>query len=188
MTVSVDELARVSHAVDGSIAHACSQVLNDVLYMSQQQLPDEILHHLLDASFNSSSKGYPVYFPCPFKETEAISALKAIEASTVAAIADVRFKERRRRIDIDVEQATCSLFAAYLSAVNGMGKFHPDVRSRLKGLIDTLCDPCCFIPTFMLKMDRHRLARSTVDSVPAALCKSIRHEESGRVFSHPWLP
>lgn len=86
-----------------------------------------------DVSFTGPNGSNAVPLPCPFKETEATSALKAVEACVAAAIADLRFSSKRRKIDVDTERATCFLFSAYLSTVDGMDKANPNVLSRLKG-------------------------------------------------------
>lgn len=81
------------------------------------------------------STGYAddIGLPSPLKKIEAITALKAVEASTVAAIADLRFGMEKRNIKTGVERATCFLFAAYLSTVDGMAKGDSNVKSKLKG-------------------------------------------------------
>ena len=86
-----------------------------------------------DVTFDVANNGDNICLPCPFKETEAISALKAVEAGTVVAIANLRYGEKRRKVAVDVERATCFLFAAYLSTIGGLGKQDPMVKSLLKG-------------------------------------------------------
>lgn len=74
------------------------------------------------------------YFPTPFKETEVAAALKAVEGSVAAALADQRDERRRRRsISVDLEKTTAFPFQAYLARVGGLGKLGADVKSLLKG-------------------------------------------------------
>lgn len=81
-------------------------------------------------SFDSTGCGDDVGLPCPLKETEAVTALKADKASTVAAITD---KMDKGDIRISTERATCFVFAAYCSTVDSMAKGDPNVKSKLEG-------------------------------------------------------
>lgn len=96
------------------------------------QLPDECLPHVARAHFSTANTGSP-YFPSPLKQTEAISALKAVEAGVAAAIADLRTTIPDRSICVDLERATAFLFSTYLATVDGMDKAHPKVKKLLKG-------------------------------------------------------
>ncbi|KEY64155.1 hypothetical protein S7711_03449 [Stachybotrys chartarum IBT 7711] len=62
------------------------------------------------------------YFPIPFKETETAAALKAIEASIAASLADLAYGESERSITINLEKTTAFLFQAYLARIGGLGK------------------------------------------------------------------
>ncbi|APA10129.1 hypothetical protein SS1G_07477 [Sclerotinia sclerotiorum 1980 UF-70] len=95
-------------------------------------LPSEVLKHLEDVTYTTATDGTQIYFPCPFKETEATVALKSVEASIVAAIADLRYGEQKRRIEINLEQTATFLFSTYIATIAGMNKQHPDVKSKLK--------------------------------------------------------
>lgn len=111
----------------------CQRSLDKLLQLAGQQIPKEVRRHLTEVTFSAPKGSDVVSLPCPFKETEATSVLKAVEACAAAAIADLRYPSKRRKIDVDVERATCFLFSAYLSTVNGMNKANPNVKSRLKG-------------------------------------------------------
>jgi hypothetical protein len=69
--------------------------------------------------------------PTPWRETEAITAIKALEACIALAIAELRFPSGKQRppasASIDADHATVSLFMSYLSTINGFGKW--DKRS-----------------------------------------------------------
>ncbi|KAL3418609.1 CoA-transferase family III [Phlyctema vagabunda] len=73
-----------------------------------------------------------VYFPIPFKETETASALKGLEGSVAAALADLKTGKQSREIKVNLEKATSFLFQAYLATIGGLGKLDKDVRSKLK--------------------------------------------------------
>ncbi|TEY80412.1 hypothetical protein BOTCAL_0038g00100 [Botryotinia calthae] len=92
----------------------------------------EVLKHLEDVTYTTATDGTQIYFPCPFKETEATVALKSVEASVVAAIADLRYGEQKRKIEINLEQTATFLFSTYIATIAGMNKQHPDVKSKLK--------------------------------------------------------
>ncbi|KAF7949210.1 hypothetical protein EAE96_008377 [Botrytis aclada] len=96
------------------------------------ELPSEVLKHLEDVTYTTATDGTQIYFPCPFKETEATVALKSVEASVVAAIADLRYGERKRRIEINLEQTATFLFSTYIATIAGLNKQHPEVKSKLK--------------------------------------------------------
>ena len=81
----------------------------------------------------TATDGAQIYFPCPFKETEAAVALKTIEACAVAAIADLRYGEQRRKIEVNLEQTATFLFSTYIATIAGLGKQDPNVKSKLKG-------------------------------------------------------
>jgi hypothetical protein len=81
----------------------------------------------------TAERDFP-YLPIPFKETETIAALKAIEAGIASAIASVRYELASPPcITINLAKATGFLFQAYLATVGGRGKLDPEVKSLLKG-------------------------------------------------------
>ena len=110
---------------------ACA--LKDLLNKTRHEIPDEISAKAHEAKFHSIEGDGRISTPCPLKETEAVSALKAVEAASVAAIADLRYGAEARKITIDLERAVCFLFAAYICEIDGMNKAHPDVKSKLIG-------------------------------------------------------
>ncbi|TVY59043.1 Succinyl-CoA--L-malate CoA-transferase beta subunit, partial [Lachnellula suecica] len=84
----------------------------------------------------TATDGTQIYFPCPFKETEATVALKSIEACAVAAIADVRYggggASQRRRIEVNLERTATFLFSTYIATIAGLGKQNAGVKAKLK--------------------------------------------------------
>lgn len=100
-----------------------------------QLLPTEVLHQLKNVTYTTATDGTQIYFPCPFKETEATVALKSVEASIVAAIAALRYpnEEKTRKIEVDLERTATFLFSTYIATIGGLGKQNKDVKSKLKG-------------------------------------------------------
>lgn len=74
-----------------------------------------------------------IYFPIPFKETETTSALKAVEALVATSLANLKYGESSRKIEINLEQTTCFLFQTYLSTIDGLGKYDVGIKAKLKG-------------------------------------------------------
>lgn len=106
--------------------------LEHLLSRANSQLPEECLHHIVNVDFSTANTGSP-YFPSPLKQTEAISALKAVEAGVAATIADLAEGSQARGIEVDLERASAFLFSTYLATVGGMDKAHPKVKKMLKG-------------------------------------------------------
>ena len=96
-------------------------------------LPPEIRRTVKENVSFKASRDRP-YFPIPFKETEVGAALKAIEGSVAASLADLRGRSNgRRQVTIDLEKTTAFLFQAYLATVDGHGKLDSAVKRFLKG-------------------------------------------------------
>ncbi|KAM4065651.1 coA-transferase family III domain-containing protein [Hirsutella rhossiliensis] len=94
-------------------------------------LPPETQAKKVDISF-TASRDQP-YFPVPFKETEVAAALKAVEGSAAALLADqANGTEKSRKITVNLEKTTAFLFQAYLAKIGGLGKLDADVKSLLK--------------------------------------------------------
>jgi hypothetical protein len=74
-----------------------------------------------------------IYFPIPFKETETTAALKGIEALVASALANLKYGEQARKIEINLEHTTCFLFQTYLSTIDGLGKYDAGIKAKLKG-------------------------------------------------------
>jgi hypothetical protein len=106
--------------------------LQQLLSKAEGQLPEESIQHITRVDFSTANTGTP-YFPSPLKQTEAISALKAVEAGVASSIADLRDGSSGRSIDVDLERATAFLFSTYLATVGGMDKANPKVKQLLKG-------------------------------------------------------
>lgn len=96
-------------------------------------LPAEVAQGKGSVSFYSSHD--EIYFPIPFKETETLAALKGIEGSVAAAIADLRYGKspQTRNVKVSLERATAFGCQAYMAKVDGLSKLDPAVKSKLKG-------------------------------------------------------
>jgi len=70
--------------------------------------------------------------PTPWKETEAITAFKALEAATAIALGKLRFGFYETGT-VDADHATVFLFMNYLSSIDGYGKWDAKSVERLKG-------------------------------------------------------
>src|SRR6187402_970671 len=81
--------------IDGS--RKATQLLRQ---LAGAQIPPEFVQRLEDVTLTTATDGTQIYFPCPFKETEATVALKSLEASAVAALAQLRYPndESKRKI------------------------------------------------------------------------------------------
>ena len=108
--------------------------LQQLLAKAKDNIPEESLPHISRIHFSTANTGSP-YFPSPLKQTEAITALKAVEAGVASAIADLQDGPKIRNINVDLERATAFLFSTYLATVGGMDKANPRVRKLLKGRI-----------------------------------------------------
>jgi hypothetical protein len=106
--------------------------LSQLLTKAKGNLPEESLPHIANVNFSTANTGSP-YFPSPLKQTEAISALKAVEAGVASAIADLQDAQRPRNIAVDLERATAFLFSTYLATVGGFDKSNPKAKKLLKG-------------------------------------------------------
>jgi len=144
-----------------SLKNGAAIALESLLQVSCYEIPSEFSSLIKKVNFCSNDGEERISLPCPFKETEAVSALKAVEAGAVAAFTDLRYGHKDRMITIDLERAATFLFAAYISTVDGMGKGDPKVKSKLIGT-------SCFIPHVgVSKYARHRSIAGSVKPVPA---------------------
>lgn len=121
-----------AHLNSGLLLDGTREALTHLLAQVQGHLPDEAVSHIHNVNFSTANTGSP-YFPSPLKQTEAISALKAVEAGLAASIADLANCAPQRTINVDLERATAFLFSTYLATVGGMDKGHPKVKKLLKG-------------------------------------------------------
>ena len=117
-----------------SLKTGTATALSALLDVAKQEIPNGFYDHITGVKFQSIEEEARISLPCSFKETEAVSALKAVEAGAVAALTDLRYGLEKRSIMIDFERAATFLFAAYISTIDGMGKGDPNVKSKLIGI------------------------------------------------------
>lgn len=96
-------------------------------------LPSEVANNRDNVTFYSPHDR--IYFPIPFKETETLAALKGLEGSVAAALADLRYggASSPREVRVSLEKATAFGCQAYVAKLDGLSKLDPAVKSRLKG-------------------------------------------------------
>ena len=116
-----------------SLKDGTASALSALLQRSRHGIPDPFIARARHVTFHSIEGDGRISTPCPFKETEAVSALKAVEAAALATIADLKYGTEKRSITVDFERAACFLFAAYICEIDGMNKAHPNVKSKLIG-------------------------------------------------------
>lgn len=115
-----------------SPVHEAGRIFSFLCDQSERlNLPPEVAERRDAVSFYST--GNVIYFPIPFKETETIAALKGVEGSVAAAIADLRYGSQKRAVKVSLERATCFGCQAYMAKVDGLGKLDAGVRAKLKG-------------------------------------------------------
>lgn len=120
---------------DYSLLDETRRARNFLLGQLKSQIPEETLVQIRKVTFLNGDRNLPE-FPCPFKESEAIGALKAVEAGLATAIADLiqGKQEQERKAVVDLQLASCFLFSAYLATVGGHGKLDPKSKSFIKGM------------------------------------------------------
>lgn len=112
-----------------------SRIFSELCEQSERfDLPPEVFANKDRVSFSTSHN--EIYFPIPFKETETLAALKGVEGSVAAAIADLRFGAgaEPRGIQVSLEAATAFGCQAYMAKVDGLSKLDPAVKSKLKSM------------------------------------------------------
>lgn len=111
--------SHAEHPLAGySMLDETKKALDNLLSLVNGQMPSECRQLVTEVSFKTINTGSP-YFPTPFKETEAVSALKAVEAGIAAGIANMLYDERKRNTVVDIERASCFLFSTYLVTIGG---------------------------------------------------------------------
>jgi len=95
-------------------------------------LPPQVAENRDKVTFYSSHD--QIYYPIPFKETETLAALKGVEGSLAAALADLRYGASSRDIRVSLEKATAFGCQAYMAKLDGLSKLDPAVKARLKGM------------------------------------------------------
>ncbi|KAL2271768.1 hypothetical protein VTJ83DRAFT_1139 [Remersonia thermophila] len=115
-----------------SLAAGTREALGKLRALCQCELPDSVLASSRAVDITSSSgQGDQLCFPTPLREQEAAAAIKALEALTVAAVAEARYGTRCRKIQVDSDKVAAFLMSAYITTLDGMDKSDPRVRARI---------------------------------------------------------
>lgn len=109
-----------------------TRIFRSLLANSSLNLPDEVLAAAKNVKFVNDSA--EILLPCPLKELETQSALKAVEASAALAISKFRYADLTvgDSATIDTVMSLLSLILTYLSSVDGMDKLDKLVVKKLK--------------------------------------------------------
>lgn len=122
------------NSVDYSVINGAYDALQALAAACNSELPLVFQDHLKHVTFTASSTCTDtVCFPCPLKEQDLGSALKAMEGCLVSMIADLRYGSHESDVVVDVSKVTCFLMSAYLTTLDGMGKSHTKIKYRLPG-------------------------------------------------------
>ncbi|TQN63750.1 Succinyl-CoA--L-malate CoA-transferase beta subunit [Colletotrichum shisoi] len=112
------------------------------LLLGQVRIPADAEKIARNVRF-SAARDLP-YFPIPFKETELVAALKAIEGGVAGALAAAKYGTAgENRVSVNLEKSTAFLIQAYLATVGGYGKLDCEVKQYLKDtdLLQAQSDP-----------------------------------------------
>lgn len=141
--MAIDNSSNGSSAPTYSMLSETQSALEILLKVAKSEIPPECVPLVKSVQFTTENTGTPD-FPCPFKETEATGALKAVEAGVASAIAGLALGEQERGAIVDLERASCFLFSTYLATVGGFDKANPKAKTLLKGIFKQLvhCSFC----------------------------------------------
>lgn len=110
---------------------ASKEVFYSLLKDPTLPLPEAV--RSLGANVKILGLGRHPTIPSPWKEAEAITALKALEAALAIALGRLRYPELGyQQAEIDSDHATAFLFMSYLSRIDGTGKWDSGSVKRLK--------------------------------------------------------
>lgn len=136
-------------------------------------LPEAVVENQDAVSFHSTTDS--IYFPIPFKETETLAALKAVEGLVAGEIANLRFgtpSQKRRSVEISLEAATYFACQAYMAKVGGLGKLDPGVKAKLKGTVGLVC----ITEELILICARYRSLSSSIKWISTNVCQSVQDQ------------
>ncbi|KAI1393432.1 CoA-transferase family III [Hypoxylon trugodes] len=124
----------VSHVGSGrySVSEGAREAFEQLWESTKGELPREFLEYAKRIFFlGDTGTGDAACFPCPFREQEAIAALKALEGCAAATIADIRGPKREREINVMMERVTSFLMSAYITDLDGLDKCNPKIKERI---------------------------------------------------------
>jgi hypothetical protein len=150
------------------------------------ELPEAILAFADAVEITSASgKGDEVHFPCPLREQEAVTAIKALEACAAAAIAQLRYGMESKKIRIDVDRVSAFLMSAYLTTLDGMDKADPRIRERIPGGRISVDNVSPHRISQGLTCPRHGPEPGPVGALPPHVGEPVQNQKPGRVLPHP---
>ncbi|KAL2019667.1 hypothetical protein VTK56DRAFT_9286 [Thermocarpiscus australiensis] len=115
-----------------SVVRGAQQALKSLCTICRSELPESIFPLARTVEITSTlGEGDGVHFPTPLKEQDAATAIKALEASLAAAIANLRYGTESRKIQVDVDKVSAFLMSAYLTTLDGMDKTDPRVKESI---------------------------------------------------------
>jgi hypothetical protein len=117
-----------------SVVDGAYSVLDKFVSVCRSELPPEFDQHIEHVNFSVQCvSSDTICLPCPLKEQETGSALKALEGCAAAAVADLRFGKQQRSVNVDVGRVTCFFMSAYITTLDGMSKIDPKIKLRIPG-------------------------------------------------------
>lgn len=162
-----------------SVTQGASEALHHLIAACGKNLPLHFLQHTEYLAFTAASpESDMVHFPSPLREQDTMLAIKALEACAAAAVADLRCGDETlledqdgRQITVDVDKTSCFLMSAYLTTIDGMGKQHPDIRTKVPG---TLIRRLRLLrPSMLTPQCRLGLQPGPVRFVSPSVCQSL---------------
>ncbi|KAI1840117.1 hypothetical protein JX266_013682 [Neoarthrinium moseri] len=106
-----------------SVVDGAYVALEALVSACKSELPLQVRKYMSNVTFSASNPNQDtICFPCPLKEQESGSALKALEGCAAAAIIDLRHGQQPSDVKVDVGRVTGFLMSAYLTTLDGMGK------------------------------------------------------------------
>jgi hypothetical protein len=166
-----------------SMLEETKKAVETLLKLAKCQIPHECQQAIRDVKFTTANTGTPD-FPCPFKETEAAGALKAVEAGIASSIADLALGPEKRKATVDLERASAFLFSTYLATIGGLDKGKPESKKLLK----SMCHLVVCRYQGLTCAHRHRSSLCSVRPLPTSFSQPLRNQESRRILPSPRLP
>jgi hypothetical protein len=160
-----------------SMLEETKKALESLLKLAKCQIPLECQQVIRDVTFTTANTGTPD-FPCPFKETEAAGALKAVEAGIASSIANLSLGPEKRKATVDLERASAFLFSTYLATIGGFNKGQSQSQALLKSMQYFPVDPV----TILTLHFRYRPSLCPVSSLPTTLRESLWYQEPWRIL------
>jgi hypothetical protein len=116
-------------------AHQIFSLLCD--HSVELNIPAAAVKHKERVCFNLTHD--QIYYPIPLQVTETLAALKGVEGTVAAALADTRFgPSQERKARVNLERATAFGFKSLVVKMDNMSRVCPEVKAKLKGVVKSL--------------------------------------------------